>query len=479
MNFAGALSTFDIDLDDYERPLSAARAKQAGAEDAGIAEFALRLAPPAPAPWTPAVPARGRSDARPKRRTGRSVVWPPSGRAAEGQAKMDVETMRIFGTPHEPGLAAKGPSGRAKLAVAALAFGAAATVGALLALEAAAPASPKPMMIAETPDLSTMQLRGEVTFPSPADGGASFPNDGRQPAPFRIGGSDERKNGPTRAQAFARAPQPPHEDSVGSPPPVDTPILAALIAAASPAASQTPDPETDHAIPPASDGTPVAMTAPSGMDPGAAVRPGDAEKPGASPAPSAASQMDRSAHPSAPGSDPAANPSGKWTARIAVAAADTAAPAPAVETPVRAGAPARPRSAARPAARVPRVSADRPASPHAPPTAANPALSPLARAFGDLINSLAAPSGTDRRRASGGWAVQLGASGSESEARGQAARLSARYALALRGSPIDVHEGWVRGVTVYRLRVFGLSEPDATALCVRVKGDGGGCFYGR
>ena len=58
-------------------------------------------------------------------------------------------------------------------------------------------------------------------------------------------------------------------------------------------------------------------------------------------------------------------------------------------------------------------------------------------------------------------------------------RLSARYALPLRGSPIGVHKAWVRGATIYRLRVFGLSETDATALCVRVKGDGGDCFYGR
>ena len=58
-------------------------------------------------------------------------------------------------------------------------------------------------------------------------------------------------------------------------------------------------------------------------------------------------------------------------------------------------------------------------------------------------------------------------------------RLSARYASTLRGSPIGVYKTWGRGATIYRLRVFGLSETDATALCVRVKGDGGDCFSGR
>ena len=55
-------------------------------------------------------------------------------------------------------------------------------------------------------------------------------------------------------------------------------------------------------------------------------------------------------------------------------------------------------------------------------------------------------------------------------------RLSARYASTLRGSPIDVHKAWVRGATVYRLRVFGLSEAEAMGLCVQAKRHGGDCL---
>ena len=56
------------------------------------------------------------------------------------------------------------------------------------------------------------------------------------------------------------------------------------------------------------------------------------------------------------------------------------------------------------------------------------------------------------------------------------ARLNAKYATALNGSAIGVHKAVVKGATIYRLRVTGLSKADAAALCARLKGDGGECF---
>ena len=56
------------------------------------------------------------------------------------------------------------------------------------------------------------------------------------------------------------------------------------------------------------------------------------------------------------------------------------------------------------------------------------------------------------------------------------ARLNAKYATALNGSTIGVHKAVVKGATIYRLRVTGLSKADAAALCARLKGDGGECF---
>ena len=40
-------------------------------------------------------------------------------------------------------------------------------------------------------------------------------------------------------------------------------------------------------------------------------------------------------------------------------------------------------------------------------------------------------------------------------------------------------QGGMKGETIYRLRVAGLSKADAAALCARVKGDGGDCFIAK
>jgi SPOR domain len=85
----------------------------------------------------------------------------------------------------------------------------------------------------------------------------------------------------------------------------------------------------------------------------------------------------------------------------------------------------------------------------------------------------------DSMSTSAGWAVQLAAPRSETEARSDVKRLSAQYASTLKGSKIDVHKAVVDGVTVYRLRIVDLSKTDASALCARLKVDGGGCFLAR
>jgi hypothetical protein len=78
-----------------------------------------------------------------------------------------------------------------------------------------------------------------------------------------------------------------------------------------------------------------------------------------------------------------------------------------------------------------------------------------------------------------GWAVQLAASKSEDEAKNDLKRLNDRYASALNGSTIRLNRARVDGETIYRLRAVGLSKADATALCERLKGDGGSCFIVR
>jgi hypothetical protein len=100
----------------------------------------------------------------------------------------------------------------------------------------------------------------------------------------------------------------------------------------------------------------------------------------------------------------------------------------------------------------------------------NPLARALARAFGELVGALTVPAG---------WAVQLAAPKSETEAKSYVARLNAKYAFALNGAAIGVHRAHVNGATVYRLRVVGLSKADAAALCARVKGYGGDCFVAK
>jgi SPOR domain len=86
---------------------------------------------------------------------------------------------------------------------------------------------------------------------------------------------------------------------------------------------------------------------------------------------------------------------------------------------------------------------------------------------------------SDSVSAPAGWAVQLAAPTSEIEAKSDVRQLSAQYASTLKGSKIGVHKAVVDGVTVFRLRVVGLSKADASALCASLKDDGGSCFVAR
>ena len=80
---------------------------------------------------------------------------------------------------------------------------------------------------------------------------------------------------------------------------------------------------------------------------------------------------------------------------------------------------------------------------------------------------------------SGGWSVQLAAPKSEAEAQSDLTRLNSKYSAELNGSPIGVHKAVVKGETIYRLRVVGLTKADAAALCARLKGEGGQCFIAK
>jgi cell division septation protein DedD len=220
--------------------------------------------------------------------------------------------------------------------------------------------------------------------------------------------------------------------------------------------SEFPDPKPVRTVSLRPDGTPIAMANPpdpAGSDAKSAGAPAEAP---AKPAPKTASDATGVAQPSTPKLDLPAKPS-KSSARVAVAKTDTTAPEPNAQTPsepAQNGAPVKPEKA--------------PKKPKAGQVAAEAtdATAP------PLVDATAATT-------SGGWAVQLAAPKSEAEANSELTRLNGKYGAELNGSPIGVHKAVVKGETIYRLRVVGLTKADAAALCARLKGEGGACFIAK
>jgi hypothetical protein len=156
-----------------------------------------------------------------------------------------------------------------------------------------------------------------------------------------------------------------------------------------------------------------------------------------------------------------------------VASAPAPAPAlPAVAT-VPSPAPRPPAVTARPAP-IDEKPATRPAAPPIPARqqiAAAPAMAPTP-----------APAGTTRATDAegGGFMVQLGAPGSESEARASFAALQRRFGDQLSGESPTIRRAELgNGRTVYRLRVGPYSREDAAEKCQALQAAGGQCFVAR
>ncbi len=78
--------------------------------------------------------------------------------------------------------------------------------------------------------------------------------------------------------------------------------------------------------------------------------------------------------------------------------------------------------------------------------------------------------------AKGGYAVQLAAAGSDTEARDKVGKLQRQYASALDGKAAGVVKGEANGKEVWRIRVGGLNRDEANAMCGSIKASGGACF---
>jgi hypothetical protein len=337
---------------------------------------------------------------------------------------------------------------------------------------------PAPPAIAAVSGPINVPAPTDETVATSGDAGATLLKEGAQPAPVKVVSSEQQpidlaqaagdlSPGEAFVRAAADAAQAPARET-----PAAGPVNTAPIATPPPAASEFPNVQIMRAVPLRPDGTQVATQPPSAPASGEAALASDVARPPAAPAPKAASETAGMAPASTPTLDSPAKLSGK-SSRVVVAGIDMTAPSAAMETPsqqVQLGAPVKSEKAAKIALKAPQTAVEPQSARPAPSTSAHEPANPLARVVAELVGAPAAPAG---------WAVQLAAPKSESEAKSDLARLDAKYTSLLNGAAIAVQKAQVNGATVYRLRVVGLFKPDAAALCARVRGEGGDCFIAK
>ncbi len=112
-----------------------------------------------------------------------------------------------------------------------------------------------------------------------------------------------------------------------------------------------------------------------------------------------------------------------------------------------------------------RVAAAQPAPAAQAPAAQTPAPTPAATTAPDSA-------------AAGSFAVQLGVTASEPEARTALQKLQQKYA-DLGGQAAMIRKAEVNGNTVFRVRVGPMSREDASSLCSKIQGQGGQCFVAK
>ncbi|HEY1884420.1 MAG TPA: SPOR domain-containing protein [Roseiarcus sp.] len=474
--------TDEINLDEFERRLRAAGAQQAQAEDpleelSRLVEFSHMGI------------ANGETPARPGAEAGRAK--PPTSIETESLRPMlddDVEGLTP-GASEDDRAARRDyefderhsatdsdeerrPT-RWKIAVSGLALAGVAMIGGVFALKHGAPGFSKdPPFIAAAQGPTKVAPPSDQTVSTSSDAGASLLHDKGKPGAVKVVNSEEQ---PVDLNAQASVNNPPSANSAPPAGATDATALAATIntplVAPAPAgppngtAPDFPDPKPVRTISLRPDGTPIAMSSPPDQPASAAnAAPPPAEQPSkpagapSAPAPKTTSDATGVAQPSTPKIELPTKLSPKSSARVAVGKTDTTAPEAAAQTPggpTQDGAPAKPEKAAKKSKATQVVDATETTGAIAPPVDATAATT------------------------SGGWSVQLAAPKSEAEAKSAAAKLNSKYSAELNGSQIGVHKAEVKGETIYRLRVSGLTKADAAALCARLKGEGGQCFIAK
>jgi cell division septation protein DedD len=149
-----------------------------------------------------------------------------------------------------------------------------------------------------------------------------------------------------------------------------------------------------------------------------------------------------------------------------------------------------PQSGAMKQSAAPKPSAAAPAKPATPPPAMKPAMTSTTPAATGAPHQLVVPAAPKpaapvaeaaKPAAPGSYVLQIGAYKSQADAETAWKTYKAKHAALLSGYADDIQQADLgeKG-TWYRLRVGGLSDREvATALCERLKADGGACILGK
>jgi hypothetical protein len=480
----------EINLDEFERRLRAAGAQQSQAEDP-LAELSRLVEFSHMGISNGETPARRAAEAPVARAAPSTSIEPgtlrptlddeveelaPGASEADRAARRDYE----FDARHPDSASAADPGEerrpmRWKLAVSALALAGVAMIGGVFALRGGMPGLKKDApFIAAAQGPTKVAPPSDQTVTTSSDAGATLLHDTGKPASVKVVNSEEQPVD-LNAQAAANNPAAPAVQG-GTTDPALTAIINTPLVAPQPGAppkgmtSEFPDPKPVRTISLRPDGTPIGMMTPDQPASNANATPAPVEqtsKPAvapsaplpANPAPKTTSDAAGAAQPSTPKIElPTKLSPPKSAARVAVGKTDTTAPDGTAQIPpgeAQNSAPAKPDKAAKKLKAGQVVDATETTGAIAPPVDATPATT------------------------SGGWSVQLAAPKSEAEAKSTAAKLTSKYGAELNGSQIGVHKAEVKGETIYRLRVSGLTKADAAAMCARLKGEGGQCFIAK
>jgi hypothetical protein len=468
MGLSGTRAVTEFNLEDFERRLRTAGSLPTSDEDP-LSELArlVEASKPEPARGGAAEPTMahgpGPVETAELRPALEEVEFRGETDAADESERADADAERDA-VDHEW---TRPPPKRAtfgwKARVSALAIAGVAMIGAVTALKRGVPGLPaQPPFIAAAKGPVKVAPPNDQTASAGNEVGASLLKDSPKGAPVKVVSAEEQ---PIDLSALASTAPPAPSPAAQTPAEssgeysvkttVDTPIV--VTQPAPPPPSQFPEPKPVRTVSLRPDGTPIPAPTAAPAEANEAANTLEAPKAPASSVPKIATVAEAVAQPSSPKLDLPTKLSGKSSARVEVAKMDTTAPGTTAEAsnePPQRTPSAKSEKSSK--AAKPRVAAAEPATPSAPD---------------QTVDSAATKSG--------GWAVQLAAPRSEAEAKSIMEKYNAKYASALGGLTIGVHKATVRGATIYRLRVVGLSKADAAALCARLKGDGGDCFIAR